>query len=348
MIRKLLAAVFTCALLAGPALAADKEKLVIAMPNRGIAITPLYLAISGGYFDKLGLDVQMLYLDGGTKAIAALLGGEAQIYMAPILDVFAAQAGGAGMVECGVINNHINSNVVVSKQWAKDHNVTETSSYEDKLKALKGARIAVTSLGSSTAGIVRYLAGAAGLNPDRDMQIVSVGSNVVSMLAAMENKYVDIFVLSSPAPELAKKQFEAVNLFNFGRGDVKSLDVLAWNGVIAYDKWLKEHPETITKYLLGLQQAMNDLQDSSRTEEAKKLVVKSGFVTGLDNDILDASWTNLRLLVPAKIEITKTMVENTIKFWNVYAPEKIDLSAADKYFTNEYAAKAIEMSQKGK
>lgn len=57
----------------------DENKITIAEVTRSIFYAPMYVAIEEGYFNKEGLDVNIITTPGSDKTMAALLSKEAQI-----------------------------------------------------------------------------------------------------------------------------------------------------------------------------------------------------------------------------------------------------------------------------
>src|SRR3712207_8959553 len=56
------------------------------------------------------------------------------------------------------------------------HNLMPTSTYEEKLRALRGMTLAVSSVGGGADQLVRFLCKQAGLNPDRDLTMTAIRS----------------------------------------------------------------------------------------------------------------------------------------------------------------------------
>ena len=54
----------------------------------------------------------------------------------------------------------------MSSAWAKKNNITSSSPYEEKLKALKGMTLAVSSIGGGASQLVTFLAKQAKLDLD--------------------------------------------------------------------------------------------------------------------------------------------------------------------------------------
>src|SRR6185295_6527753 len=97
---------------------------------------------------------------------------------------FRARAQGSDVMMIAPAVAQYTDNVTMSAAWAKQHNLTPASTYEEKLKALKGMTLAVSSVGGGADQLVRFLAKEARLDPDRDMTISALGSGE-AMLAAL-------------------------------------------------------------------------------------------------------------------------------------------------------------------
>ena len=116
-----------------------------------------------------------------------------------------AREHGAPVTVFGAVMTQYSSNIAVRRDWAKKFGVTENSPYKDKLKALKGITIGITSAGSGTDQLVRFLAKQAGLRPDRDMTITALGSGQ-AMLAAFSQNRIQAFSHSAPDAEEAAEE----------------------------------------------------------------------------------------------------------------------------------------------
>ncbi len=342
MIRKyLFAALGSIMLFSVPAYA---QKAVVTVSGESFAYTPFYAALAMDYFEKVGLDVELQKASSGSKAAAATIGGNADIYVGSTVTVLNAQQQGAELVAFAPVVTQYTSSIAVSKKWAETHNVTADSPIEEKYKALKGMRVAVTGPGSGTDQIIRYLAREAGLDPDRDLQIIGIGSNPSSMLAALQQDQVDAIVYSPPTPELAEKEQDAVILFNNNIGAVKSLDGFFYIAAIARRDWLEANPEAATKFAAGLQLALNGVRDPEIAMKAKA-GVRGTYIPDLDDEILERLWSDLDKTNPKTVKISRPMMEQVVNFFNMFATDKIDLADIDKFYSNEFAAKAIELSK---
>src|ERR1041384_342957 len=120
-----------------PPARANAEPIRVAYSSISGAMGPLWAASDFGLFKRQGLDVQLLYIGGGSVVTQALLGGDVQFVRLGASAVMQASMRGADLK---MIANTINR--LVSTLMAKP----EIKSPSD----LKGRKIGVTRLGGST------------------------------------------------------------------------------------------------------------------------------------------------------------------------------------------------------
>ncbi len=193
-----LAACALAALAAVPAWSAAPEKpaLKLAVGSSILGYAPVPLAASLGHFKAEGLDVTLEnFQAGGSKALQALVGGSVDVVVGSFDHTIQMQAKGKDIVGVFLLNEVPGIVFDVRADLAGKVN---------SLKDLKGMRIGVTTPGSSTDMIARYVMARAGLN-DRDVSFIGVGSGAPGMVA-LEAKNVDALLSYDPvATQLARK-----------------------------------------------------------------------------------------------------------------------------------------------
>jgi ABC-type nitrate/sulfonate/bicarbonate transport system substrate-binding protein len=178
----MLAAILTA--FASDAALADSVK--IALPVASLESLPIYIAQANGLFKKHDVDVEVITSRGGGEAMKAFISGDVQIV-------------GTGFPEVGLMRAR---NVDVDLFFAQTSRVPfamigrkdlDLKSVSD----LKGKTIAVTSPGSLTANLARYFVEEAGLDPDKDVSLVSVGGGG-EILGALKSSKADAAMLFEP------------------------------------------------------------------------------------------------------------------------------------------------------
>lgn len=169
--------------------AIEHPKLTLSIGTFIISYLPLPVAEAKGFFKKQGLDVQIQNFGaGGSKALQSLIGGSSDVVVGFYDHTVQMQAEGQD-VRCVILLNN-NPGVVLVVRNDLSGTIKET-------KDLKGAKVGVTSPGSSTDFMLRYLVIRSGIKPD-DISIIGVGSGA-SAVAAMENKSIDAMLNYDPA-----------------------------------------------------------------------------------------------------------------------------------------------------
>lgn len=323
-----------------PGAAQAKDELDIVMSSTGFLYLPPLVAKELGYFDEEDIEASITTTGGGSKALAAIIGGDADIYVGVPSSAFRARSKGTDVMVFGANMTQFGSNFVMSGEWAKKHGITEKSSYEDKLKALKGMVVGVTSPGSGTDQVVRFLAKEAGLDPTRDMTITALGTGDAMTAALIQNR-INGFVHSSPVGENAIKNHGAIMFLHTSRGEVKALDGFFYIGQIARQSWLEEHEDLAVRYLRAIQKALNAMHDPKMTEKARD-AVHAAYYEKTGKDLFDYTWEGTLPAFPNSVLISDKMIRTVVDFMNEYDKEPIDPKVVEKAWTNEYAEKAVK------
>lgn len=167
------------------------RKIRVGVPSLGVSNIIIFVTKEGGLFEKYGLDAEPIVLRGSGEASKAMIGGSIQI--APIATptvINAALAGSDLMILAHTMPGVIHALMVKP----------EIKRIED----LKGKRIAVTTYGSLTDFLVRYIVKKKGLIPDKDVALIQLGGDN-ERIAALKAGAVDGAALSYPGYGRAQK-----------------------------------------------------------------------------------------------------------------------------------------------
>jgi NitT/TauT family transport system substrate-binding protein len=327
------------ALLLAPGAAFAKDHLTVVMSGWDLLFWGTLSAKELGYFDQEGLDVDVVRAGGGSKSLAAVAGGDAQFNIGAPASAFRAHAQGSDVVLIAPAIAQYTDNVTMSGAWAKTHNLTPESSYEDKLKALKGMTLAVSSVGGGADQLLHFLAKQAGLDPNRDFTITAVGSGD-AMLAALERGRIDGFVIPPPTGDDAIANHGARPMFSTGQGEVKPLDGFIYIGVIARESWLKANPDIAVRFLRAEQRGFDAIHDPATTNKARD-AIRAKYQPRIDKTLFDQIWRNAEPSYPKTITVTQAMVDRIVDFVNATLKEPLDPTQARSAWTDEYAARAL-------
>lgn len=161
----------------------QKLRLAYAAVTAAFAIP--WLAKEAGIFERQGLDVEIVYIASGSRAIQTLIGGGVDV---------AAIGGGAGIdaklagADTAYVAIPVNRAIVF----------TVTVPQIQRVEELRGKIIGVTRIGTVTDFLTRYYLRQSGLAPDRDVMIRQTGG-LPETLAALKAGQIHAGTFGFPA-----------------------------------------------------------------------------------------------------------------------------------------------------
>lgn len=330
-------------LAAGPALA--KDKVVSIMTSAGYLYLGPLVAEQMGFFAAEDITPEIIFSEGGSKALAAVIGGDAQVYVGAVSSGFRAREKGTDIQTVGASLTQYASNVVVSKKWAEKNGLTASSSYQDRLKALKGGTFGMTSAGSGTDQLLRFLAKQGGLRADKEMTITALGAPE-TMLAALGQNRIDGFSHSSPTGETAVHDLGAMMLFNLTKGEVKDLDGFLYIGFMIKESWAKKNPALMVRYLRALQKSFDAIHDDAQNAKARELV-RVKYHPKTDKALFEEVWEDTRAAFPKTVEVNEGMIKRVADFLAEFdKPVDANTLKSGVGWTDEYAQKTVASFKK--
>ena len=300
----------------------------VAQANPGYPRLPVYVARYGDLFAESGLTVKFSETDAGADAAAALVGGSVDVTAGTFGDVLLAQSRGSDIVSFAATGFQEISNLVIKKAVMDEAGLTEDSSPEDMIKALKGRSIGVTSPGSSTDVLVRGVLIQQGLDPDRDTKIIPVGAS--AMAAAFSRGQIDALALSSPSANAAANVGDGVVAIDFAAGAYAPLSGPLSMVMITTPATASAKSAELNCFSDALQRALDMMRDDP--ERAKELAWQEfdGVVSRAEFDTtIDA---NLGAFAESTV-IDEGSVKKRQDFVALVIPEVAGLRASDLYVT---------------
>ena len=202
---------------AGPAGAQAPTKVKLTIPVTALSMTPVYLAQARGHFAEEGLEVATTTTGGSGPDIRALIAGEVDFTFTPGDNVLLAFQEGKGLVMVMSGLNRLFINWAMHRDVARERGITEGTPLPEKLKALKGLSVGVTTPGALTAHLAAFVIRKAGYVPQQDVKILPIGSGP-TWLAALENRKVDVALTATPTPETAILRGYAIMFIDNAKG----------------------------------------------------------------------------------------------------------------------------------
>jgi NitT/TauT family transport system substrate-binding protein len=236
MVRALIAAAAILLGLCGATGAAEgRPHVKIAIGGAAcLCYLPTVLAQALGAYEAVGLDVELINVKGGSSALAAVLGGSADVvsgYYDHCIDIVPK---GKALTAFVAYDRFPGLALVVSPK---------AGGAIASIKDLAGMKVGVTAPGSSTDFFLRYALGKNGVAADK-VAVIGVGVDATAV-AAMEQGLVDAAVMLDPAITALKARHPDLRFLADTRGaeDTHALFGGDYPGGVLYaqPQWIAAH-----------------------------------------------------------------------------------------------------------
>src|SRR5712692_2366108 len=298
----------------------EKVKFPVSASSKTLGYSPLWVAQRQGFFDRNGLDVQLVLVSGADKAMMALLAGSVYVSTGGADTVLAAAEQGVDVATIGGIINGLTHYIMGAKKFR---------TYED----LRGANIGSSGLTSGTAFVLRRVLKAKGLEYPRDYNLINVGGSPQAFLSLTSGR-IDAAIMAIPL------NFEAAEMgYNVIGRVVEVIPNYQLTDITVKKSWAEKNRPSVVKFMKAMAQSMRWLYDNkeqavdflSKEMKLKPEHARKGWEYYTENRIWNPN-------AEANIEGMKTVIQ-------IYAErtqQKGPLQSPTKYVDHSYAEEALK------
>ena len=312
--------------------ALEKKDVHIAVGGKAaFYYLPLTVAEQLGYFKDEGLTVKISDFPGGARALQAVVGGSADVVSGAYEHTISMQ-GKKQYFQAFVLQGRL-------PQIALGIATAKAASYKSP-KDLKGLKIGVSAPGSSTHNLVKQILTQGGLDPNKDVAIIGVGTGA-GVIAALNSGQID--AVSNVDPVMTKlEQEQAVKIV----ADTRTLKGTneVWGAPLpagclyAPVEFVKKHPNTVQALTNAIVRADKWIASASATDVAK--VVPEAYLLG-DRALYLFAYNKVKEAISPDGMISDAGARATVKalaaFDSNIKPDEIKLGET---YTNEFVRKA--------
>jgi NitT/TauT family transport system substrate-binding protein len=269
-----------------PALASSAEKtgeralskIIIAYSSISGNMAPLWMTYEKDFFSKYGLNVQLVLVEGGSRAAQSLASG----------DVNFAQMAGAGIIQSNLRGSDIVMIAGVLNTMNYQFIVDKSIQRPDQLK---GKALAVSRYGSSSDFAIRFALDKYGLVPEKDVRILEIGTQP-DRFAALQTGKVQGVLLEVPQSLQAKKMGFRV------LADLKMLGLeYQHTGLATTRRLIKSQPELVRNVMKAYVEGIHYY----KTHRQESLTILAKYLKSSNAEALKQIHEDIGLaLVPAK------------------------------------------------
>jgi len=303
---------------AATATKAPVVKLAVSFSNIISDELPLWIAKEGGYFDKNSLDVELSNI-ASTQGVAALLSGQVKFAQMGGSESLSAAAQGADVKVVGMIAGVYPF-------------VLEVNASIKTIADLKGKKIGVSAVGSSSDIATRVALRKMGLDADKDVTISAVGS-VQQRTAAMLTGAIDAG-LAQPPDTIALEEKGYHVLYDLAAQKLPSANT----AVVVQGSYLSQNKDVVQRYVDSLTQAIV----RERNDKPFSLTVLQKYLKIDDQKALNAAYDFYsKSVVPLTPEVrTDHFVDSVITLGATN--EKVKTFDLAKLIDNSFVQDAVK------
>jgi len=233
-------AIISWTILTLPTAGLAAEKFIVMTPGPSVPYTPLLYGTEAGFFRDQGFDLQILAVRAGQVAVASLTSGEVDAITHAGTAIAAAMRG-------------LPVKVVLASSERPNHELLVTQAVKGP-PDLKGKSIGLGSLEGTGGIIIRRILQAKGLNPDKDVNFISMATEV--RLQAMISGSIAGAMLTPPYTFMAADRGYQV----LGRG--KDYVRYLTEGVVTSDSKINQKRASLMRFLRGWNRSVDYYKDN--------------------------------------------------------------------------------------
>jgi NitT/TauT family transport system substrate-binding protein len=308
---------------------ASAETVKITNIGHGYYAGALYVAMHEKLFAKYGLEPDVSFVQGGPLALQAALTKQADVAIVSYEHILTSAVQGRQIVAFFNIANRPVNNVIASDKLMAG---SEKLNVEDKIRRLKGTRVAMPSAGGSGEKMLGFLATKYGLTLPGDITSVYLGAEAPSYVAAFQRDIIDAALPFEPAGVLVQQGGAGKIYLNVMNGEVPELRDILFMVLATHPDNIKEKPELLRKVAQVFADAAKILKNDPARGKAD-MALEYATMTPQTNDqaydIVSKIWS-------ADGRMSEAQARATFAYLQPKGPQQVNFPST---FTNEFLPK---------
>ncbi len=172
---------------------AEAEVFRVGYPSLATGFAPSWVTADKGIWKKHGLDVELIFLRGGSRTVSALIGGSVDFILGSDLGITTAILQGASLTRVGVTTNTLGYSIVVQPNIKT-------------IRDLKGKIIGITPGRDAAYARVVKLLRDNGMDSSKDVTFLSVGDGgPAARVAALSTGVIHASMFTPPSDMISEK-----------------------------------------------------------------------------------------------------------------------------------------------
>jgi NitT/TauT family transport system substrate-binding protein len=308
-----------------PARAKEPVHVTLVQSSLSFNFVPLMVAQTAGYFTDEGIALEVVLAGGGPKAMTGLVGGGGQFSASVLFDGVMAHRRGLDDVRALATLSMFQGPMAVNATIAKQRGLALDKPLDERLHAMKGLRIGITTPGATSDLFMRFLFRSAGMDPDHDLEIVPLGG-VSNQVAALRGGRVDGCSCLPPVDVLTNREGLTVDVIDRLK-DIPQLAGVSYGMLYGLASYNKAHPEIVSAMARAVTRAT--MLIASDPDAAKRAT--RPFLKEMDDATYEAAWKTYLPAFPTSPDISEASFNKELEFEKSVLPPKdsVPVSYAD-------------------
>jgi len=254
------------------------KKIVIGYSAISTSQAPAWVAHEVGIFRKYGLDVQLIFVESGSRTVQTLISGDVVAAQVAGPSVIQSNLQGSGVVLIAGILNTMDYKFIVSRDITRPDQ-------------LKGKIVAVSRIGSSSDFATRYALEKYGLIPDKDVSILQIGSQPARFSALETGKIHGVMIAVPLTAKAAKMGYNTL-------ADLQMLGLeYQHTGLAVTQNVIKTQPELVRNVLKAFVEAIHYM----KTHRKEAIAILGKYLKTDDPEALVEAYESVgQALIPEK------------------------------------------------
>ena len=308
---------------------AAAEPVKITNIGHGYYSGALYVAKQEKLFEKQGLEPDISYVQGGPLALQAALTKQADVSIVSYEHILTSAVQGRSVIAFFNIANRPVNNVIASDKLMAG---AEKLSVEEKIKRLKGARVAMPSAGGSGEKMLGVLARKYGLTLPGDISSVYLGAEAPSYVAAFQRDLIDAALPFEPAGVMVQQAGKGRIFLNMMNGEIPEVRDILFMVLATHPDNIKEKPELIRKVARAFGEAVTILK--SDPKRGKAMMAKEYPSMTLETN--DQAYDTVSQIWTSDGRISEQQARATFAYLQPQGPVEVNFPTT---FTNDFLPK---------
>jgi NitT/TauT family transport system substrate-binding protein len=243
---------------AGPAAAAEPTP-VKTIKQLTIYLAPVFVASAKGMDVAHGEKFEFVDIASGGQIAPTLVSGEVDVTTCILSTLGNLWAQGKHAQAFYLLLPHPTVDLVIRKGLADESGISPTAPLAERIRVLKGRKFGISQPNVPGDVYMRAMLRNNGLDPQRDVSIVRVGT-IPGLFAAMKSGQIDGFMLSPPSPQEAEETGVGKIWIRLTANEVPSLANLPYMSFCALEGYIKQHHAVVTGFAASVREAIDWMQ----------------------------------------------------------------------------------------